>query len=110
MTRIQLLKLSSAAAALAAFATPAYAADDIAAAAQAGTPPANEQPASTAVGGSAQGQGPAVDANGEVITVTARRTEEALQHVPAAVSAFATGVSFVPVTVMVTVEFDVAPN
>ena len=85
MANINLLKLSCAAAALAAFATPAFAAD---AAAQASTPPANEQPASTAAGGSAEGQGPALDANGEVITVTARRTEESLQHVPAAVSAF----------------------
>ncbi|MBV9884437.1 MAG: TonB-dependent receptor [Sphingomonadaceae bacterium] len=86
------LKLSSAAIALAAFATPAFAADDAATAAaaatQAGTPPANEPPASTAAGGTAQGQGPAVDANGEVITVTARRTQENLQNVPASVSAF----------------------
>jgi iron complex outermembrane receptor protein len=88
MTNIPLLKLSSAAVALAAFAAPAFAEEMPATAAQAGTPPANEQPASTAVGGSAQGQAPAVDANGEVITVTARRTEESLQHVPAAVSAF----------------------
>ncbi|MEA3050508.1 MAG: iron complex outerrane recepter protein, partial [Sphingomonadales bacterium] len=88
MTNIQLLKLSSAAAALAAFAAPAFAEEMPATTAQAGTPPANEPPASTAVGGSAQGQAPAVDANGEVITVTARRTEESLQHVPAAVSAF----------------------
>jgi iron complex outermembrane receptor protein len=88
MTNIHLLKLSCAAVALAAFAAPAFAADAANAAAQAGTPPGNEPAASTAVGGSAQGQGPAVDANGEVITVTARRTEESLQHVPAAVSAF----------------------
>ena len=89
MAKIHLLKLSSAAIALAAFAAPAFAAEDAATAAvQTGTPPANEPAASTAAGGSAQGQGPAVDANGEVITVTARRTEESLQHVPAAVSAF----------------------
>jgi len=85
MSHINLLKLSCAAAAILASASPAFAADS---AAQAGTPPANEPPASTAVGGSAEGQAPAVDANGEVITVTARRTEESLQRVPAAVSAF----------------------
>src|SRR5438105_3374097 len=84
MAKTHLLKLSSAAVALAAFATPAFAADETPAAAttaQTGTPPANEPPASTAVGGSARGQAPAVDANGDVITVTARRTEENLHDV-----------------------------
>jgi iron complex outermembrane receptor protein len=66
------LKLGTAIVALAAFATPAFAQDT----------------ASTAVGGSAESNEPATDANGEVITVTARRTEESLQRVPAAVTAF----------------------
>jgi iron complex outermembrane receptor protein len=89
MTTLTGLKLGSAMIALAAFATPALAAPDDGVASQPGSPPPPDSgPASTAVGGTARGQAPATDANGEVITVTARRTEENLQHVPAAVTAF----------------------
>jgi len=79
MTKTQLtasLKIGTAIAALTAFAAPAFAQD---------TPitPVTAEDVESAPPGS-----DGVDANGEVITVTARRTEENLQRVPAAVTAF----------------------
>jgi len=69
------LKIGTAIAALTAYSAPAFAQDavtPVTAADVENAPPGND----------------GVDANGEVITVTARRTEETLQRVPAAVTAF----------------------
>ena len=81
MSKIHLLKLSSAAVALAAFAAPAYAED---------TPP--PPPPTDANAGAppttASTEAAATDENGDVITVTARRRAENLLDVPVAISAF----------------------
>ena len=71
MTNIHLLKLSSAAVALAAFSAPAF---------------AQETPAPAPA--SVDAQAAATDENGEVITVTARRRAESLIDVPIALTAF----------------------
>ena len=73
MTTTHLLKLSSAAIALAAFAAPVF---------------AQPEPASAPAGASAEDQAAATDENGEVITVTARRRAESLINVPIAMTAF----------------------